>query len=140
MPTDFTNILYSKILQSLETLINGEFNTPVYYDQHRGNHSFLILPVADELVGHLHDGIERRYTIEIEYELKIGGTYNKNDIKQVSNTKERLKTVIFNNMSYSSGDAWFDAGIENIDYERDTENADTLRAVATFNCTNIEII
>ena len=140
MPTDFTNIIYDKILQSLETIINGEFSIPVYYDQHRGNHSFLITPVADELVGHLHDGIERRYTIEIEYQLKVGGTYNKNDIKQVSNNMERLKTVIFNNMSYSSGDAWFDAGIDNIDYERDTEELDMLRAIATFNCTNIEII
>ena len=83
MPTSFTNIIYDKILQSLEAIINGEFSIPVYYDQHRGNHSFLITPVADELVGHLHDGIERRYTIEIEYQITVGGTYNKNDIKQI---------------------------------------------------------
>ncbi len=140
MPTSFTNIIYDKILQSLEAIINGEFSIPVYYDQHRGNHSFLITPVADELVGHLHDGIERRYTIEIEYQITVGGTYNKNDIKQISNNMERLKTVIFNNMSYSSGDAWFDAGIDSIDYERDTEESDILKAIATFNCTNIEII
>ena len=100
----------------------------------------MITPVADELVGHLHDGIERRYTIEIEYQITVGGTYNKNDIKQISNNMERLKTVIFNNMSYSSGDAWFDAGIDSIDYERDTEESDILKAIATFNCTNIEII
>ena len=140
MPTSFTNIIYDKILQSLEAIINCEFSIPVYYDQHRGNHSFLITPVVDELVGHLHDGIERRYTIEIEYQITVGGTYNKNDIKQISNNMERLKTVIFNNMSYSSGDAWFDAGIDSIDYERDTEESDILKAIATFNCTNIEII
>ena len=53
---------------------------------------------------------------------------------------ERLKRLIFNNISYNSGDTWFDAGISNIEYERDEEDKSIIRSIATFNCTNIEII
>tara|TARA_R110002020_G_scaffold432798_1_gene642853 strand:+ start:1065 stop:1487 length:423 start_codon:yes stop_codon:yes gene_type:complete len=140
MAITFENTIYDKIVESLVTLINGEFTAPVYYDQHKGNHSFLITPSNDELIGHLSDGIERQYTIEVQYQLKIGGQYNKNDFKQISNTMERFKRLIFNNMSYSSGDVWFDAGIENIGYERDADDDSLLRSIANFNCTNIEII
>tara|TARA_R100000655_G_scaffold76181_2_gene115192 strand:+ start:459 stop:884 length:426 start_codon:yes stop_codon:yes gene_type:complete len=141
MPTDFNNIFFDKILQSLETLINSEFKSiDVYYDEHRGNNSFLITPTSDELISHLNSGIERQYTIEIEYQIKTAGKYNKNDIKQVSNTMERLKRIIFNNMSHSNGDNWFDASIESISYERDLENIGVLKSTAIFNCNNIEII
>ncbi len=140
MPLDYTNTIYDKIMESLASIINAEFNIPVYYDEHRGNQSFLFIPAADSLVSHLQSGIEREYTIEIEYELKTGGAYNKNDLKQVSNIMERLKRLVFNNMSYDNGDTWFDAGLENIEYLRDEDGKNVLKSIATFNCTNIEII
>jgi len=140
MAITFSNTIYDNIMENLSKLINDEFDIPVHYDEHRGNHSFLLTPLSDELVGHLSDGIERQYTIEVQYQLKIGGQYNKNNLKQVSNVVERFKTLIFNNMSYSNGDAWFDAGIENIEYIRDEDDSSLLRANANFNCTNIETI
>jgi len=140
MPISFTNTIHNKIMESLATIINDEYTIPVYYDSHKGNQSWLITPQADELVTHLASGIERLYTISIEYQLKIGGEYHKNDFKQVSNIMERLKRLIFNNISYNSGDTWFDAGISNIEYERDEEDKSIIRSIATFNCTNIEII
>ena len=140
MPISFTNTIHNKIMESLATIINDEYTIPVYYDSHKGNHSWLITPEADELVTHLSSGIERLYTISIQYQLKIGGEYHKNDFKQVSNIMERLKRLIFNNISYNSGDTWFDAGISNIEYERDEEDKSIIRSIATFNCTNIEII
>ena len=72
--------------------------------------------------------------------MKSGGNYHKNDFKQISNIMERLKRLIFNNMSKDSGDTWFDAGISSIEYERDEEDKSILRSIATFNCSNIEII
>jgi len=140
MPIDFTNTIHNKIMESLATLINAEFNTPIYYDEHKGNHSFLLIPINDVLISHLSDGIERQYTIEVNYQIKTGGQYTKNDFKQVSNIMERFKTLIFNNMSNSDGDNWFDAGVDSIDYERNEDDASLLRGIASFNCTNIEII
>ena len=140
MPIDYTNTINDKIMETLSSLINAEFSIPIYYDEHRGNQSFLLLPTSDNLITHLQSGIEREYSIEIEYELKTAGAYNKNDLKQVSNIMERLKRLIFNNMSHNNGDTWFDAGLDNIEYLRDEDNQNVLKSIASFNCTNIEII
>lgn len=140
MAIDFTNTIHSKIIDSLSAIINGEFNIPIYYDEHKGNQSWLLTPESDELVTHLSSGIERAYSVNIQYEMKSGGNYHKNDFKQISNIMERLKRLIFNNMSKDSGDTWFDAGISSIEYERDEEDKSILRSIATFNCSNIEII
>ena len=82
--------------------------------------------------------MERAYEIEINYQLKSGGQYTKNNMKQVSNIMERLKRLIFNYISYSSGVKWFDAGIISIEYERDEDDESLLRGIGIFNCTNIE--
>ena len=140
MAIDFTNTIHSKIIDSLTAIINWEFNIPIYYDEHKGNQSWLLTPESDELVTHLSSGIERAYSVNIQYEMKSGGNYHKNDFKQISNIMERLKRLIFNNMSKDSGDTWFDAGISSIEYERDEEDKSILRSIATFNCSNIEII
>ena len=140
MAIDFTNTIHSKIIDSLSAIINGEFNIPIYYDEHKGNQSWLLTPESDELVTHLSSGIERAYSVNIQYEMKSGGNYHKNDFKQISNIMERLKRLIFNNMSKDSGDTWFDAGISSIEYERDEEDKSILRSIATFKCSNIEII
>ena len=91
MPTNFINIIFDEILEKLATIINGEFNIPVYYDEHKGNQSFLLIPESDELVTNVTSGMQRQYNIIINYELKSGGKYTKNTIKQVSNIMERLE-------------------------------------------------
>lgn len=140
MPTDFTNILFTNILKPLATLVNNEFNIPVYYDEHRGNSSFILIPQSDELVTQLSYGTQREYNIEINYQLKLGGNYNKDSIKQVSNIMERLKRLINNNTISNNGSEFFDANISSIEYQRDEEDASLLRGVATFNCQNIEVL
>lgn len=140
MPTDFTNILFTNILKPLATLVNNEFNIPVYYDEHRGNSSFILIPQSDELVTQLSYGTQREYNIEINYQLKLGGNYNKDSIKQLSNIMERLKRLINNNTISNNGSEFFDANISSIEYQRDEEDASLLRGVATFNCQNIEVL
>ena len=138
MAITFTNTIYDDVMESLSTLINDEFSIPVYYDEHKPPQSFLLTPQSDNLVTHLSSGMERAYEIEINYQLKSGGQYTKNNMKQVSNIMERLKRLIFNNISYSSGVKWFDAGIISIEYERDEDDESLLRGIGIFNCTNIE--
>ena len=139
MPTDYTNILFTNVLEPLATLINGEFSAPIYYDnKHRGNSSFLINIQSDELVTQLSYGTQREYNIEIVYQLKFGGTYNKNSVKQVSSIMERLKRLVNSNTSY--GNQWFDARISSIEYEQDEDDDSLLRSIAVFNCQNIEAL
>ena len=140
MAITFTNTIYDDIMDSLATIINDEFSVPVYYDEHKPPQSFLLIPISDELITHLSSGMEREYSIQINYQLKFGGQYTKNNLKQVSNTMERLKRLIFNNISYSNGDKWFDASLSSIEYETDEDDSTLLRGLGTFNCGNIETI
>ena len=140
MAITFSNTIYDDIMETLTKLINDEFGISVFYDEHKPPQSFLIIPQNDELVTNLSSGIHREYNIEINYQLKIGGQYNKNNMKQVTNILERLKRLIHNNNSYSSGSVWFDATISSIEYERDENDETLLRGVGTFNCQNIEVI
>ncbi len=140
MPITFTNTIFDKIITTLTTVINNEFNIIINYDEHKGNQSFLITPESDTLVSNLSNGIQREYEINISYQVKQGGQYTKNNIKQVSNIMERLKRLINNNLSYDNGSTWFDANINSIEYERDEDDPTLLRGIAIFNCNNIEVL
>ena len=140
MPTDFVNIIFDEILEKLANIINGEFNVPVYYDEHKGNQSFLLTPESDEIVTNVSSGMQRQYNVIIDYQLKTGGKYTKNSIKQVSNIMERLKRLIYNEKIQRSGAEWFDARITTIEYKIDEDDKTLLNGVANFNCQNMEII
>tara|TARA_Y100001937_G_C7093180_1_gene318786 strand:- start:541 stop:963 length:423 start_codon:yes stop_codon:yes gene_type:complete len=140
MPIDFTNTIFDDIMETLATLINDEFNISVMYDEHKPPQSFLLIPESDTLVTNLSSGVQREYAIEINYQVKLGGQYTKNSLKQVTAIIERLKRLIRNNISYQNGSIWFDANIINITYERDEDDKSLLRGIANFNCQNIEVI
>ena len=140
MPITFTNTIYDDVIDSLATIINDEFAISIHYDLHRGNSSFLLIPESDTLVTYMSSGVQREYDILVNYQLKFGGQYNKNNIKQVSNIMERLKRLILNNVSYSNGEKWFDANISSIEYEIDEDDPTLLRGIGTFNCQNIEVV
>ena len=139
MAITYSNTIYDDIMETLATLINDEFSIAVYYDEHKPPQSFVLIPTSDELVVNLSSGTQREYEIEVNYQLKIGGQYTKNNMKQVSNIMERLKRLVYNHTSYSSGATWFDANISSIEYERDEDDQSLLRGVGTFNCQNIEV-
>lgn len=140
MPITFTNTIFDDIMETLATLINDEFNISVMYDEHKPPQSFLLIPESDTLVTNLSSGVQREYAIEINYQVKLGGQYTKNSLKQVTAIIERLKRLIRNNISYQNGSIWFDANIINITYERDEDDKSLLRGIANFNCQNIEVI
>ena len=98
--------------------------------------------VIDALQGLLvNDFQSRDYVVEIEYQLKAGGAYTKNSIKQVSNIAERVKRLIFDNATYSPSNAykWHDGNIDSIEYSRDEDSPDLITAVMEFNCTSTEV-
>ena len=140
MAITYSNTIYDDIMETLATLINDEFNIAVYYDEHKPPQSFMLTPSSDELVVNLSSGTQREYNIEVNYQLKVGGQYTKNNMKQVSNIMERLKRLVYNNSSYSNGATWFDANITSIEYERDEDDQTLLRGIGTFNCNNIEVM
>ena len=129
-----------KVRTHIMHLVNGEFSIPVYYDEHKGNQSFLFTPQSDSLVVKMSTGSHREYEVSISYQLKSGGQYTKNNLNQVSQIMERLKRLIHNNSSYSNGAEWFDANLTSIEDERDEYDSSLLRGIATFNCQNIEVI
>jgi len=141
MPTDYTNIIYNEIMENLANLINGEFSIPIYYDEHKGNQSFVITPQSDSLVTKLSTGSQREYEILISYQLKTGGQYTKNNLNQVSQIMERMKRLIHNNSHYSPSGVYkyHDGRVESVNYEQDEDNLDVWRANVSFNCTVTEI-
>ena len=80
----YENIVWNRIIDPLHSIIADEFQVPVYFDEHKGNQSFMILPTEDNLVGLLsgNAGQEREHTIEITYQLKSGGQYGESSFKK----------------------------------------------------------
>ena len=139
MAISFHNTYYDDIIENLSKIINDEFSIPVYFDEIKSN-SFLLTPDSDDLVEYMSNGIQRDFNVNIIYELKQAGNYNKNDFKQVTNVMERLRRLIFNNSSYGNGSNWFSAKIDTVNYERDEDDPSIFRATALFNCQNIEVV
>ena len=139
MAITYENVVFDRIIESLNTLLADEFSIQIRYDEHKVNHSFLITPGEDELIELISKGQSRTYSILISYELTSGGEYTKNNVKQVSEIAERVKRLIMNNVSYSPSDVykWHDGRIETITYAR----ADgILSANMEFVCTSLETL
>lgn len=139
MAITFENIFYDRVIKNLQNLIAEEFKIQIYYDEHKGNQSFLITPISDELDELTANGQSRDYSISVSYQLNTTGNYDTNHVKQVALIAERMKRLIFNNKNYSvSGvNQFFNAEVSSIEYTRD-ENL--LGANLTINVSSLEII
>ena len=142
MAITYENVIFDRVINSLQTIIADEFNIQVYFDEHEGNQSFLITPAEDELEDSLTSGQIRHYTVSIEYQMQSAGNYTKNSVKQVSAITERMKRLLYNNRNYIvSGTTKFYNGIvENIVYERDEEDQSILRSNTSFTCATMELV
>ena len=63
----YENVVFDRIIESLNTLLADEFSIPVRYDEHKGNQSFLITPGEDELIEQTVGMQVRSYNINISY-------------------------------------------------------------------------
>ena len=141
MAITFENIHYDRVIDSLNTLLSDEFSIPVRYDDYILPQSFLLLPESDDLIEPLNSGQSREYGVSIGYQLKIGGKYGRQNMKQVSSKAEQVKRLIFNNTSYapSSSHKCHGANIASVEYETDEDDPSLLRALMTFNCIVTEV-
>ena len=121
MAITFENVHYDRVIDSLNTLLSNEFSIPVRYDEYTLPQSFLLLPQSDDLAEVLSFGQTREYGVLIGYQLKIGGKYGRQNMKQVSSKAEQVKRLILNNTSYSPSSSykWHGANITSIEYEID---------------------
>ena len=142
MAITYTNVINDNVIDSLNTLLSNEFSIPVYYNENKGNQSFLLTPTDDTLIEIINEGQSRDYSVLISYQLKTGGNYNVNNFKQVSNIAERVKRLIMNNSAYSPSSTykWHNGNIGSIEYERDEDDATILMALITFNCIVLEVV
>ena len=135
----FQNTLYENVMVSLEDLMRNEFNIPVI-DEHRGNQSFVLNPLEDNLIDHFANAQSRGYVVNIMYTLTRGGGFKKAKENLIS-TAENVKRLIHNNAHYSPSGVYkyHDGRIESVEYEQDEENLDIFRANLAFNCTVMEV-
>ena len=142
MAITFNNVLYDRVIDSLHTIIANEFGIQIFYDEHRGNQSFLLQPIGDELNEQINVGMVREYTILISYQVDFAGNYTKESFRQIALIAERMKRLIYNNRNYtvSGTRQFYNAVIDNTIYERDEDNPDLLRAEMTALVSAMEII
>lgn len=122
------------VLQGIEDLLETEFSFPVSYDDHRGNESILLIPVADELLDYNSASQTREYTVNVEYELVQNGEMN---YDHLTKRAERIKRLLTNNST--NGTKWYNGRNESIEYQQDDDEADKKRAVITFSCNITEV-
>ena len=137
----FENVLYDRVIDSLNTLLSDEFSIPVRYDDYVLPQCFLLLPQGDEFLEHAKSMQTRDYEVSINYQLRSGGRYGKQNFKHLSQMAEHVKRLIKNNSSYSPSGSykWHDGRITGIEYERDEDNPTLIRSLITFNCIVTEV-
>ena len=133
----YTNQI-NNIVDKVANILGDEVSIPITFDEHKGNHSILIVPQEDTLVDLLAQGQSREYSILISYELTSVGNMSENTFKQLSNTAEHIKRLFAPDNNADVSDYWFAGQIESVVYERDEDDETKSRALITFNCSFVE--
>ena len=122
----FDNIFKTNVLDNIQKLIKQTIpSVPFFYDEHRGNESFLVRPIADSFVDFLSNAHIRSFTVEISYEINSSAEFTKDkDIHRLTNRAEHIKRILFNNknLTINNETQWYNATVNEIIYERDEEN------------------
>ena len=137
MSITYTNRI-KNALDGLEKLIEAEFNIPVM-EEHKGNESFVINPVSDELIENLSSGQARSYSVSIVYTMVQGETFTL--VKDhLTNRAERLKRLLFNNNAYNDGNyVWHDGRVLSIDYSQNEDDQQMWSCELLYSLTITEV-
>ena len=141
MAITYENVI-DRVIDGVSDLLATEFpGTGIYFDEIRGN-SFLILPGGDDYISMLAHGQTREYTLELVYELRVG-VLSKSNLKELTNIAERVKRLFApdNNSKYSPSGVikWHNGRITSVEYIRDEDSPEILRAILIFQCLSTEI-
>ena len=133
----YTNIS-NTIIGKIANIIGDEVSIPITFDEHKGNHSILIVPLEDNLIDLLARGQSREYSILLSYELSTGGNMSENTFKQISNTAEHIKRLFAPDNNADVSGYWIAGQISSVVYERDEDDETKIRALINFSCINVE--
>tara|TARA_Y100001937_G_scaffold51797_1_gene71870 strand:+ start:238 stop:675 length:438 start_codon:yes stop_codon:yes gene_type:complete len=141
---EFENIFKKRVLDNIQKLIKQTMpNIPLYYDEHKGQESFLIIPVSDTFIDYASNAHIRAFTTDISFESLSGAEFTRNhDLQRLTDRAEHVKKIFFNNrnLEVSNVNQWFNGRVVDIIYERDEENADIERFILTFECNVNEVV
>ena len=136
----FTNNFKTTVLDNIQKLIKQTIpSIPLYYDRHRGQESFLLRPVSDNFIEYASNAHVRIYTVEISFEIESGSDFTRNkDILRMTDIAELVKRIFFDNRNLI--DAWYNASVASVVYERDEEDTEKERFILTLECNVNEVI
>ena len=140
MAITYTNTVSSVVMDSIEKLLEDEFNIPVLHE-HKGNESITVNLVEDSLVINLGDAQQRNYDFSIIYTMSKAGEFE--TVKDhLTNRAERIKRLFFNNSNYSPSGTlkFFNGNVDSITYENDEDNPELWRSNMSFSCNSLESI
>lgn len=141
---EFENIFKGRVLDNIQKLIKQTIpSVPLYYDEHKGQESFLIIPVSDTFVDYASNAHIRTYTTQISFEVHSGSEFTRHhDVQRLTDKAELVKRIFFNNRDLEALGIkeWFNGRVTDIIYERDEEDAEIERFVLTFECNVNEVI
>ena len=134
----FENIYKNRVIDNIQKLIKQTIpSVPLYYDEHKGQESFLIRPISDTFIDYASNAHIRQYVTEISFEIHSGSEFTRNhDVQRLTDKAELVKRIFFDNrdLELLNVNQWFNAKVTDIVYERDTEDTERERFVMTLEC------
>tara|TARA_R100001463_G_scaffold61153_1_gene113916 strand:+ start:391 stop:828 length:438 start_codon:yes stop_codon:yes gene_type:complete len=134
---EFENIFKGRVLDNIQKLIKQTIpGIPLYYDEHKGQESFLIRPVSDTFVDYASNAHIRTYVTEISFQVHAGSEFNRANIQRLTDKAELVKRIFFDNRDLEALNInqWFNGNVSEIIYEKDEEDTERERFVMTFEC------
>ena len=135
---EFENIYKERVLDNIQKLIKQTIpSIPLYYDEHRGQESFLLRPQSDTFIDYASNAHIRQYETLISFQIISGSDYTRDkDIQRLTDVAELVKRIFFDNRDLEALGIteWYNAKVTDIVYERDTEDTEVERFVMTLEC------
>ena len=144
MAITFSQVFKSNVLDSLITILNGEFNKlPIFHDVNfktRGSFFLRMIPISESLEETTVQDQIRNYTVLLKIYRKTPGAVTKrNNYTQLVNYVDRIKRLISNNSTFKPSDVykWHEGRISSVNYQPDLEEEEEGYQVTdlTFECT-----
>jgi len=134
----FENIFKNRVIDNIQKLIKQSIpGVPLFYDEHKGQESFLIRPVSDSFVDYASNAHIRQYEVEISFQIHSGSEFTRDkDIQRLTDIAELLKRIFFDNRDLEALGIteWYNGKVSSVIYERDSDDTELERCILNFEC------
>ena len=141
---EFENIYKDRVLDNIQKLIKQTIpSVPLYYDEHKGQESFLIKPVSDTFIDYASNAHIRKYITEISFQIHTGSEFTRqHDLKRLTDKAELLKRIFFNNRDLEALGIveWYNAKVLDITYVRSEEDTEVEGFILSLECNVNEVV